>query len=561
MTSFAKIKDLAKYFIGNTIMIYIQNLVKRLGGKAVLDDVSYHFPEGEHIALVGDNGAGKSTLLNILCKLDEADEGTIIRPKGLVLGYLPQEPSEHPKETVFTECLEGAIRVKAVEKERDRYLTEMGEAYTDELYEMYEKAEAEFQALHGYELESDAKKYLVGLGFSTEQFDQSPLELSGGWRMRLELAKILVNNPNFLILDEPTNHLDLPSLIWLEKYLQGFSGTVLFVSHDRALLNRLATITLHLGYGNLTAFVGNYDRFVVQRELQDTQAEAQVKGLQQKQAAHQQFIDRFGAKASKATQAQSRQKMLDRLKEEESAIKLPKAQRIISANLKIASPSGKDVLKLVKGVVGYTSPIARNLNLFIQRGQRIAIIGANGIGKSTLVKTLAGSLPLLAGELTCGHNVMLGYHAQNHLDSLNGNGTALENVCQANPRMTEQEARGLLGQFLIQKDEVFKQVRVLSGGEKNRVSLCCLLGRQANFLILDEPTNHLDMASADILAKTLAEFKGTILFVSHDRAFIDTVATHIFVVANANQSALFEGKLKDYEEVAERSGFPNILKG
>jgi ATP-binding cassette subfamily F protein 3 len=252
--------------------------------------------------------------------------------------------------------------------------------------------------------------------------------------------------------------------------------------------------------------------------------------------------------------------MLDRLKEEESAIKLPKAQRIISATLKIASPSGKDVLKLVKGVVGYTSPIAKNLSLSIQRGQRIAIIGANGIGKSTLVKTLAGSLPLLGGELTFGHNIMLGYHAQNHLDSLEGNSTALENVCRTNPQLTEQEARSLLGQFLIQKDEVFKQVRVLSGGEKNRVSLCCLLGRQENFLILDEPTNHLDMASADILAKTLAEFKGTILFVSHDRAFIDTVATHIFVVANAHQSALFEGKLKDYEEVAERSGFPNILK-
>jgi ATP-binding cassette subfamily F protein 3 len=322
----------------------------------------------------------------------------------------------------------------------------------------------------------------------------------------------------------------------------------------------LATITLHLAYGNLTAYVGNYDRFIAQRELQDTQAEAQVKGLQQKQAAHQQFIDRFGAKATKASQAQSRQNMLDRLKEEESAIKLPKAQRIISATLKIASPSGKDVLKLVKGVVGYTSPIAKNLSLSIQRGQRIAIIGANGIGKSTLVKTLAGSLPLLGGELTFGHNIMLGYHAQNHLDSLEGNSTALENVCRTNPQLTEQEARSLLGQFLIQKDEVFKQVRVLSGGEKNRVSLCCLLGRQENFLILDEPTNHLDMASADILAKTLAEFKGTILFVSHDRAFIDTVATHIFVVANAHQSALFEGKLKDYEEVAERSGFPNILK-
>jgi ATP-binding cassette subfamily F protein 3 len=207
-------------------MIYVQNIVKRLGGRAVLDDVSYHFPQGEHIALVGDNGAGKSTLLNILCGLDDADEGTLIKPKGLVLGYLPQEPSPHPEPTVLAECLEGAIRVRAVGKIRDRYLAEMAENYSDELYEAYDKAEAEFQELRGYEVESEAKKYLVGLGFSTSQFDQNPLELSGGWRMRLELAKILVNNPNFLILDEPTNHLDLPSLVWLENYLQTFEGTI-----------------------------------------------------------------------------------------------------------------------------------------------------------------------------------------------------------------------------------------------------------------------------------------------------------------------------------------------
>lgn len=550
----------AMYMIRIYVMIYVQNIIKRLGGKTVLNDVAYHFPQGEHIALVGDNGAGKSTLLNILCGLDEADEGTIIKPKGLVLGYLPQEPNPSPAPTVLEECLKGAVRVQAAGLIRDRYLAEMAEAYSDELFEAYDKAEQEFQSLGGYEVEADAKKYLVGLGFSIAQFDQSPKELSGGWRMRLELAKILVNKPNFLILDEPTNHLDLPSLVWLENYLHSFEGTLLFVSHDRALLNRLSTITLHLANGSLTPYTGNYDQFIAQKELIDTQAVAQAKGLQQKQAHLQKFVDRFGAKATKAAQAQSRLKQIEKLKAEEDAINMPKVQRVISANIKICSPSGKQVLKLHKANVGYHAPIVRNVNLSIQRGQRVAIVGANGIGKSTLVKTLANCLPLMEGDLEFGHNVQLGYHAQNHLDHLDPHASALENVMEANRELTEQAVRSLLGQFLLQRDDVFKKVGILSGGEKNRVSLCCLLAKQANFLILDEPTNHLDMASADILAKTLADFTGTILFVSHDRSFIDTVATHVFVVANANQSALFEGKLKDYEEIAERSGFPNILK-
>jgi ATP-binding cassette subfamily F protein 3 len=542
-------------------MIYVQNFVKRLGGKIVLDHISYHFPEGKHIALVGDNGAGKSTFLNILCGLDEVDEGTMIKPKGLVLGYLPQEPNPNPAATVLEECLEGATLVRAAGKVRDGYLKQMEKDYSDDLYEAYDKAESEFQNLKGYEVESDAKKYLVGLGFSAAQLEQPPRELSGGWRMRLELARILVNNPNFLILDEPTNHLDLPSLVWLENYLQSFQGTVLFVSHDRALLNRLADITLHLTYGSLTGYVGNYDQFLVQRDAATLQTEAQVKGLQQRQADLQRFVDRFGAKASKATQAASRQKMIERLKQEEKSLKIPPAHRVISGNLAIASSSGKEVLKLVEATVGYISPIARNLSLSIGRGQRVAIIGANGIGKSTLVKTLSGNLPLLSGKLEFGYNVTVGYHAQNHLDNLDQKGTALENVLLANPQLNEQAVRSLLGQFLIQKEEVFKKVSVLSGGEKNRVSLCCLLARQANFLILDEPTNHLDMSSSDILATQLADFKGTILFVSHDRTFIDAVATHIFVVADSNHSALFEGKLADYEIAAERSKFPNILKG
>lgn len=541
-------------------MILVQNLTKKFGHRFILNDVSYHFPERERIALVGANGAGKSTLLNIICQLDEAESGQIIKPKKMVLGYLPQEPNPHPQETVLEECLEGAHALRDLEKRRDAALELMGQDYTDEHYFAYEKLEAEFQERGGYGLAADVKGLLIGLGFTQDHLERSPLELSGGWRMRLELAKVLINKPDFLILDEPTNHLDLPSLIWLEQFLQTFKGTLLFVSHDRDLLNRLATITLHLFNQKLTAYKGNFDAFLEQYEQRQLLNTSEIKNIQNQYAHIEKFVDRFRAKPTKAAQVRSRLKMLSRLRGLEESIQIDQDPSEVSIQLSNKNPSGKHVLSLKDVAIGYTKPLARKLSLKVERGQKIAIIGANGIGKSTLLKSIIQQIPFLNGEAQLGHNVHIGYHAQEQLDYLDENKTALENVLATNPEISEQRARSLLGGFLLRGDDVFKKLSILSGGEKNRVGLCCLIVQNANFLVLDEPTNHLDMSSANILANALGDFEGTVLFVSHNRAFINDVATHIFAMTADGRGGLFEGTLADYEAQAELAGFPNVLR-
>lgn len=541
-------------------MIFLQNLTKKFADRPILKNVTYHFPEGERIALVGANGAGKTTLLNMITGYEEVDDGSIVKPKKITIGYLPQEPNFHPAATILEECMDGAYALTDIRKKRDAALEHMAEDYSESIFEEYEKWEQAFQKNDGYALESEAKRFLMGLGFDTSSFSKSPLTLSGGWRMRLELARVLVNKPDFLILDEPTNHLDLPSLIWMEDFLQNYKGTLLFVSHDRDLLNRLSTVTLHLHKGTLTPYKGNFDAFLEARELKQLQNEAESKNIQKRYAHIEKFVDRFRAKPSKARQVQSRLKMLARLKNLEESIVHEEEAAEISLTLHIASPSGKHVLTLKEGSIGYNKPLASNLNLKIERGQKIAVIGANGIGKSTLLKSIAGLIPLLKGELSFGHNVEVGYYAQDQLDSLDEKKTVLENLLRAHPQIPEREARRLLGSFLFQKDDVFKNTSVLSGGEKSRLGLCCLLAKKANFLILDEPTNHLDMSSTQTLSDALENYVGSLLFVSHNRAFIDEVATHIFAMTPNGRGGLFEGKIEDYERLCEKSGFPNILK-
>ena len=377
--------------------------------------------------------------------------------------------------------------------------------------------------------------------------------------MRLELAKLLLNNPDFLILDEPTNHLDLPSLVWLENYLQTFRGTLLLVSHDKDLLNRLVTVTLHLQKGKLTAYKGNFDAFLAQHELQSLQAQQATKSIQRQYDQVEKFVDRFRAKASKAGQIQSRVKMMGRLKALQETYVTEEDTSEISIRLAIKQKSGVQVLSLQKCAIGYEKALSKNLTLTVQRGQRIAIIGANGIGKSTLLKSIVDLIPLKEGEKAWGHNVQLAYYAQDQLDQMDPQKSALENVKGSNSEISEQRARSLLGAFLFKGQDVFKPLKVLSGGEKSRVGLSCLLAQEANFLLMDEPTNHLDMLSTEILSEALSEYTGTILFVSHNRDFIDAVATHVFAMTADGKSQLFLGQLNDYVTLAEKQGFPNIL--
>ncbi len=540
-------------------MIRIENLSKAFGPKVLLSDANYHFPEGERIALVGANGVGKTTLLNILTGTEEQDGGKVLVPGKATIGYLPQIPNPMPHKTILEECIAGASRVHALQTTRDRALERMSSDYSEENHHAFEAAEEAFARAGGYLISSRSREILSGLGFQTRDFEKNPKELSGGWRMRLELARIFINHPDFLVLDEPTNHLDLPSLVWVEKYLASFRGTVLFVSHDRDLLNRLPTVVLHLYKGRLVPYRGNFDKFLEEREQRAMEEAALAEKLRARRENLERFVERFGAKASKAKQAQSKLKMLSRIQELEADVSLDSDEPTLSIRLPDPPSSGREILRIEEGSIGYSFPLATGLNVRISKGSKVAIIGINGIGKSTLLRTISDRIPSLSGQFTLGHNVSLAYFAQEQLEVLDPNSSALQNVMAASLEITERQARALLGAFLFRGDEAFKPVRVLSGGEKSRVGLARLLATKANFLLLDEPTNHLDMSSVETLAQAISEYSGTILYVSHDRTFIEETCTHVLVMLPDGRSALFEGNLDDYQRLAAQSGFPNVL--
>jgi ATP-binding cassette subfamily F protein 3 len=453
----------------------------------------------------------------------------------------------------------GSSKLTALRETMERALDLMHANNDASAIGAYDKAEATFRLEGGYSLEARATGILAGLGFQQPDLTKDPLSLSGGWRMRLELARLFLRQPDFLILDEPTNHLDLPSLVWVESYLRSFEGTLLFVSHDRSLLNRLATMTLHLSSGQLTPYRGNFDAFLNAREERLLQQQAEREQLRRRREQMEQFVERFGAKATKASQAQSRVKMIARIRELEDT--LPSDGDEASVHFSIPPPvkTPRIVFKINRGAIGYSAPLARSIDLEVERGAKIAIIGANGIGKSTLLRTIAGRCQPLDGEFGLGDGVAPGYFAQEQTETLNGEASVLENlIYRAN--IAEKDARSLLGAFLFTGDSVFKKVKVLSGGEKSRVGLACVLAQRAGLLLLDEPTNHLDMASVETLAAGLSDYEGTVIFVSHDRDFIDAVCTHVFAMLPDGRSMLFPGKLVDYERLADIAGFPNVLR-
>lgn len=527
-------------------MLLINNLTKKFAARTLLDNICFNFPSSGIIALVGANGAGKSTLLNIICNLEEADSGTITKPKDYTVAYLPQDPNQNPKPTIIEECISGAEEVYELKQKLDAVTLEMETEYSEGIYDQYERIESLYRQKNGYALEARASQILSGLGFKQEQLELHPTHISGGWRMRLELARILLKDPNFLILDEPTNHLDLPSIIWLEEYLKKFKGVVLFVSHDEDLLVGLPNKIIHLKAAGLREYTGNYYAFLEQYAQLEEQKKQSKENVEKKIKQLSVFVDKFKAKASKATQAQSKMKMIAKMRDESSGIVVDKEDQEINIRIPLTTKSGKDVMVLEKLSIGNNNvTLVKDINLHVARGQKIAIVGANGIGKSTFMKTLVGEIPAIAGKMILGHNAKMAYFAQDQLQYLDLTATVLENVQKFNPEFPMQKARSLLGSFLFQRDDVFKKASVLSGGEKNRLSLACMLVKDANFLLLDEPTNHLDISSIEVLAHAIKTYEGTAMFISHNRNFINTVATHIMVLQKNGKTYLFEGTLED----------------
>ena len=537
-------------------MIAVEHLSVQFGGKYLFRDASFTIGGRDRAGIVGGNGAGKSTLLKIIYGLMTPESGVVQSPRGYTLGYLPQEVSFDEvtlNRSALSEVMLAREELVQYQDELDQIQILM-ETETDHTSDKYSQALDRFGELHhlletgnAYSLEADAARILNGLGFTELDLYRPIKEFSGGWQMRVLLAKLLLQKPNALLLDEPTNHLDLASIMWLEQYLYSYEGVVLIVSHDRVFLNVIATKIVSVSTQRIIeVFTGNYDKFEEQLAEREVLRAAQAATQNIRRKELESFVERFRYKASKAKQAQSRVKMLERMERIELVDKTP----FISFQFPEARPSGRTVFEIENGAKSFVPGkyVFSNCDLRVERGDRIAFLGRNGEGKTTLGKILAGAEPLTDGQMKIGHNVSLAYYAQHVADSLDPNATVFETIdtvarslyfnSQSKINYTESQIRSLLGSFLFRGDDVIKPVKVLSGGEKSRLALAKLLLTPSNTLILDEPTNHLDMRSKEVLKQALLGFEGTIIVISHDRDFLRDLTERVITFG--------EGKVKEY---------------
>jgi ATP-binding cassette, subfamily F, member 3 len=524
-------------------VIQLDGLSKGYGGQALFQDLSWRIAERERIGLVGPNGAGKTTLCRILAGLDTPDTGQVSRPRGLAVGYLPQEAGGAASGSVLAEALGGFADVWAIEREMEQVAAQLAITPSEVLTAQYGDLQHRFEALGGYRLETEAKAILGGLGFQTTDFARPLAELSGGWRMRAALARLLLQRPPLLLLDEPTNHLDLASLAWLEAFLARYDGTVVVVSHDRYFLNRMVTTIAEISPAGITTYTGDYDDYLVEREARRALLEAQARNQAKKVAEIERFIERFRYKATKARQVQSRIKMLDRM----DRVEVEADARRIRFAFPEPPRTGRRVAWLRDVHKAYGANVVYDgVDFEVERGERVALVGENGAGKSTLLRVLAGVLAFERGERSLGSHVAVHYYAQHQLDALTSSHTVMEEATAAAPELPHTRLRAILGAFLFSGDSVDKKVGVLSGGEKARLALARMLVRPAALLCLDEPTNHLDLASREVLEEALAGFPGTIVFISHDRYFINRIATRVVAVAGGALTS-HPGGWDDYE--------------
>src|ERR1700761_806899 len=543
-------------------MLQLTSAGRRFGPRILFEDANWLITPGERTALVGANGTGKSTLLKTLAGLESLDYGTLDRARGATIGYLPQDGLALSGRSVFEECLSVFDEIRSIEQELETLSTSLAELDPDSnayaaAAERFSNLESRFRAHSGYALDAQVGAVLDGLGFSKTDWSRQTQEFSGGWQMRIALAKLLLAKPSLLLLDEPTNHLDLETRNWLEDYLHGYPNGYILISHDRYFLDVTVDKTIEIWNKGLHVYHGNYEKYLVQKDERRAQLAAAYKNQREHIEHLEAFISRFRYQATKAKQVQSRIKELDKI----VRIEIPVEEQAIHFSFPQPQPSGRTVVEVSDLAKNYgPKQVLEDVSFTIDRGDRIALVGVNGAGKSTLIRMLSGMEPPSSGSLRLGHNVTAEYFAQDQYKVLDGSARMLDDISNTAPRVSTTDLRSLLGCFLFSGDDVFKPLGVLSGGERNRYALARILVSPANFLLLDEPTNHLDLRAKDVLLEAIAAFNGTVVMVSHDRYFIDRLATRVFEVEGGHVH-VYPGNYEDYmyrkEQAARGGASPN----